>query len=235
MARIPLYKTAETEMRRRIAKGTWPPGTRLGNEFQLAEEFGVSQGTMRRALMTLEAEGLLSRKPGRGTLVAEPGAAGKPAAQAVQVPEPVPMRFYDEDGDEPAFDLYRAKVGHTRAEGEDLALFGKVGLHRAERMWKRGPRRSILEDIVLPETLVGGIEEEAGPELEEILDAHGLSPVSIDERSAARLTTMSESVALSCDRNTALLVLTRVARDAKGQPMARQMLLVADEGLGFGG
>jgi GntR family transcriptional regulator len=73
MARTPLYKAAETEMIRRIEAGEWEVGKRLPNEFVLAEEFKVSQGTMRRALMTLEGMGLLNRKPGRGTLVAKPG------------------------------------------------------------------------------------------------------------------------------------------------------------------
>ena len=46
---VPLYKAAETEMIRRIESGEWAPGLRLPNEFGLADEFGVSQGTMRRA------------------------------------------------------------------------------------------------------------------------------------------------------------------------------------------
>jgi DNA-binding GntR family transcriptional regulator len=75
MARTPLYKAAETEMIRRIEAGEWEVGKRLPNEFVLADEFKVSQGTMRRALMTLEGMGLLNRKPGRGTLVARPGPA----------------------------------------------------------------------------------------------------------------------------------------------------------------
>jgi DNA-binding GntR family transcriptional regulator len=79
MARTPLYKAAETEMIRRIEAGEWEVGKRLPNEFVLAEEFKVSQGTMRRALMTLEGMGLLNRKPGRGTLVAKPG--GRPFGQ----------------------------------------------------------------------------------------------------------------------------------------------------------
>ena len=65
----PLYKRAELEMTGRIASGRWKPGAILPNEFALAEEFGVSQGTVRKALMAMEARGLLSRAPGRGTMV----------------------------------------------------------------------------------------------------------------------------------------------------------------------
>ncbi len=71
MAREPLYRKTEEEMLRRIRSGDWEIGRRLPNEFSLADEFGVSQGTMRRALITLEGMGLLTRKPGRGTIVAK--------------------------------------------------------------------------------------------------------------------------------------------------------------------
>lgn len=58
-------------MLERISGGDWPPGTRLANEFVLADEFGVSQGTVRKALSGLEARGLVVRRPRHGTVVAE--------------------------------------------------------------------------------------------------------------------------------------------------------------------
>ena len=68
---MPLYQDIESEMLQRISSGDWPPGTRLANEFQLAEEFGVSQGTVRKALSGLLARGLVHRRPKHGTVVAE--------------------------------------------------------------------------------------------------------------------------------------------------------------------
>ena len=65
----PLYKRAEVLMTSNIATGKWEPGTVLPNEFVLAEELGVSQGTVRKALTAMEARGLLTRAPGRGTMV----------------------------------------------------------------------------------------------------------------------------------------------------------------------
>lgn len=65
----PLYKRAELEMVNRIANKTWMPGQQLPNEFVLAEEFNVSQGTIRKALSSMEKRGLLARHPGRGTSV----------------------------------------------------------------------------------------------------------------------------------------------------------------------
>ena len=65
----PLYKRAEIEMTNRIATGRWAAGSQLPNEFMLAEEFGVSQGTIRKALVAMENRGLLLRSPGRGTVI----------------------------------------------------------------------------------------------------------------------------------------------------------------------
>ncbi|CAM5271605.1 UTRA domain-containing protein OS=Streptomyces rutgersensis OX=53451 GN=F0345_28595 PE=4 SV=1 [Streptomyces diastaticus subsp. diastaticus] len=56
-------------IRLRIASGTWPAHYRLKSEPELAQEYGVSRGTLRRALTTLIEEGLLRQVRGRGTFV----------------------------------------------------------------------------------------------------------------------------------------------------------------------
>jgi DNA-binding transcriptional regulator YhcF (GntR family) len=65
----PLYTQVQDRMRERISTGEWKPNMAIPNEGDLAREFGVSSGTMRKALDALEAEGFLSRKQGRGTFV----------------------------------------------------------------------------------------------------------------------------------------------------------------------
>ena len=49
--------------------GEWKPGSAIPNESDLAREFGVSAGTMRKALDLMEGEHLLTRRQGRGTFV----------------------------------------------------------------------------------------------------------------------------------------------------------------------
>ena len=56
-------------MAERIASGEWKPSAAIPNESDLAREFGVSAGTMRKALDLMEAERLLTRRQGRGTFV----------------------------------------------------------------------------------------------------------------------------------------------------------------------
>lgn len=67
----PLYVQVRELMIGRMVQGVWKPGAVLPSEVQLADEFGVSQGTVRKALDALAAENLVIRRQGRGTFVAE--------------------------------------------------------------------------------------------------------------------------------------------------------------------
>src|SRR5262245_62185849 len=65
----PLYLQVRDALAARIAMGEWKPNTAIPNEGDLAREFGVSSGTMRKALDMMEGERLLTRRQGRGTFV----------------------------------------------------------------------------------------------------------------------------------------------------------------------
>ncbi|MFC8759905.1 LacI family DNA-binding transcriptional regulator [Streptomyces sp. NPDC057193] len=56
-------------LRRGIADGVWPPGSRLPAEPELAREHAVSISTVRRAVADLVAEELVVRRQGSGTFV----------------------------------------------------------------------------------------------------------------------------------------------------------------------
>jgi DNA-binding GntR family transcriptional regulator len=58
------------ELRARIIRGDFPPGTRL-RERDLAEEFDVSRIPLREALPQLEAEGFIVTLPRRGAVVTQ--------------------------------------------------------------------------------------------------------------------------------------------------------------------
>jgi GntR family transcriptional repressor for pyruvate dehydrogenase complex len=55
-----------------IAQGDVPAGTRLPSERELASLLGVSRASVREAIHELTLKGLVSRGPGRGTIVVEP-------------------------------------------------------------------------------------------------------------------------------------------------------------------
>jgi GntR family transcriptional regulator len=68
-AAAPLYEGVKRQISEAILLGKWPPGTVLPGEVALAQLFGVAVGTVRRALMDLTAEGLVSRRRKTGTVV----------------------------------------------------------------------------------------------------------------------------------------------------------------------
>lgn len=68
-SRQPLYMQAAGQLRLKIERGTWAPGTQIPIIEELQAEFGLSRATIREALDMLEREGLIDRFRGRGTFV----------------------------------------------------------------------------------------------------------------------------------------------------------------------
>lgn len=66
------YRKLFEELRKRIAGGELPPGSRLNSEPNLAKQYGVSRQTIRQAIALLEEEGLVDRVQGSGTYVRLP-------------------------------------------------------------------------------------------------------------------------------------------------------------------
>ncbi len=68
----PMYYRLKELLRKELAGGQYPPGTLVPSEFDLVARFGVSRSTVRRAVQELEMAGLVVRRQGKGTFVAEP-------------------------------------------------------------------------------------------------------------------------------------------------------------------
>lgn len=230
MARQPLYQIVEADMIARITKGEWEVGLRLPNEFGLADEFKVSQGTMRRALISLEAKGYLSRKPGRGTIVAARtatrpgGAVSAPLAPAIIDASGVPLTLAP----------FRGRVGARPATSREADHLGAARLVVLERTLKHRGARAALEELVISEgalTAAGAaLSEDAPAELRDHMTALGLSPARVEAEATVEMTDMSQSVALSTDRHTALLCVRSTAFDAADTPLAVQVLKLAVPG-----
>jgi GntR family transcriptional regulator len=66
----PLYKEVKRRLTDSLGAAEWKPGEAIPPEPQLAARFGVSIGTLRKAIDELVAENVLLRQQGRGTFVA---------------------------------------------------------------------------------------------------------------------------------------------------------------------
>ncbi|MBM4330783.1 MAG: GntR family transcriptional regulator [Deltaproteobacteria bacterium] len=68
-SRIPLYIQLETLLRNKIELGEISSAEKLPSGKELSQTYGVSQITVKKALATLSAEGLLRRQRGKGTFI----------------------------------------------------------------------------------------------------------------------------------------------------------------------
>lgn len=66
---LPLYEVVKRQITEAIMIGTLEPGSVLPSEVALSQTYGVAVGTIRRALMDLTNDGLLSRRRKTGTIV----------------------------------------------------------------------------------------------------------------------------------------------------------------------
>lgn len=73
----PLHAQLASRLRDKVLSGAWPHGSYIPSESDLMARYHVSRGTVRRAVATLTAEGLLSPRKGSGTLVGQ-GRMGRP-------------------------------------------------------------------------------------------------------------------------------------------------------------
>ena len=67
----PLYQQLMTRLKNDITAGVYPAGARIPSEQLLCDTYGVSRVTVRKAMLDLVQEGLLVRRQGKGTFVAE--------------------------------------------------------------------------------------------------------------------------------------------------------------------
>ncbi len=72
----PRYATIKRFLVDAIRAGKLKPGDRVPSESELVTKFGVSRMTANRALRELQSAGLLDRRAGSGTFIAEPRPIG---------------------------------------------------------------------------------------------------------------------------------------------------------------
>ena len=68
----PLSTRIRADIERNILSGKWPPGYRIPFERELVEQYGCSRMTVNKALLTLAANGVITRRRSVGSFVAQP-------------------------------------------------------------------------------------------------------------------------------------------------------------------
>ena len=71
-AAVALHHQIKEDVFLHLRSGRWPPGFELPSEESLCRHYGVSRGTLRRAISDLVSDGYIERQRGRGTFVSRP-------------------------------------------------------------------------------------------------------------------------------------------------------------------
>jgi GntR family transcriptional regulator len=210
---VPAYAQIEDQLAARIESGELRAGERLPPERDLAEGLGVSRMTVRQALSSLAARGLVERGVGRGTFVArdkldhdlgrvagfselmerhglEPGAqliaaAEKPAPDAIAAALGI-------DEGAPVYRIQRLRFG----AGVPMAL---------EDSWLPAAPFPRLLDLGLTRSLYGLMR-----------DLFELEPVRAVERLEPVLARAHEAAALEVSEGSPLMLVERTAYAADG-------------------
>ena len=210
----PLYKQVEEYVTQLIVEQRWKPGEMLPNEFQLADEFNVSQGTIRKALNILTSDKILERKQGVGTFVSE-----RTSQNALYKFFPIVA-----DGNKPELpksETLSRKVEVATADvAENLQLKADEEVIVLSRKRKIDGELCILEDIYLPRKYFEGLMEENDipHTLYHFYQTNYHHTVhNISDRIKAVLANKSDAEQLNISVNDPLLTFTRIAHSLEGK------------------
>jgi len=149
----PLYAQIKGLLIASLQGGEWKAGEAIPSELDLAGRFGVSQGTVRKAIDEMASENLLVRRQGKGTFVTTH------AEQKMQ------YRFLRLVPDEGSTSLERQLLDCKRmrapaAIAKQLQMRAGEQMVEVRRLLKAAGRPVVLDDIWLPGQLFKGLTTE---------------------------------------------------------------------------
>jgi GntR family transcriptional regulator len=209
----PLYLQVRDALATRIAGGEWKPNAAIPNESDLAREFGVSSGTMRKALDMMEAERLLTRRQGRGTFVND------------QSSEELAERFSNIHatngeriaGESKMLSIVQAQANPAECARLRLRADDQVWRIQRVRMYKGQP--FLLEEVVMPAALFPNLDaqEAFNHRIVVLAQQYGILLGRGEERVSIGTASPSVAETLSLKAGAPILVLDRLVHDLDGQ------------------
>lgn len=147
----PLYQQIKSLLLKSLSAGEWLPGQVIPSEIELAARFGVSQGTVRKAIDEMATENVLVRRQGKGTFV---------ATHAEQETQYRFLRLMPDDGSPPALQRRLLDCRRMRAPLEVarlLALKSGETAVQVRRLLLANEKPVVLDDLWLPGSLFKGL------------------------------------------------------------------------------
>ncbi|HQF02437.1 MAG TPA: GntR family transcriptional regulator [Phycicoccus sp.] len=211
---VPLYHQLAEQLTAVIENGTLKPGDAFENELALADRLDLSRPTVRRAIAELVGRGLLVRRRGVGTTVAN---------QVIHRRDELTSLYDDLDrrGSKPtttilAFDPARVDARAAAAMG----LPADTPLVYIERLRLADDIPTALMHNYLPPAFDDLTEADlTGTSLYAVLRARGVRPVIAHQTIGARRPEPRERKLLELASGDPLLTMNRRAFDASGGPV----------------
>ena len=214
----PLYRQIKALITQALEAGEWRPGQVIPSEQELAVRFGVSQGTVRKAIDEMAAENLLVRKQGKGTYVAshnDPRALFRflrlvPLDGDLSHPTSVPL------------DCWRAKAGQEASRM--LAIEPGAPIIIVRRLLQFALKPVVIDEIYLSGETFQGLTAEVlqswNGSLYSLFETRfGLRMIRAQERIRAVAADRNASEALKVAEGTPLLSVERVTYTYGDKPV----------------
>jgi GntR family transcriptional regulator len=207
----PLYGQIRALIERALEAGEWAPGAAIPSELELASRFGVSQGTVRKAIQSLAAENLLVRRQGKGTYVATHTEEKTSNFRFLRI------RRNDGQPEYPRsrlVDLRRAKASAEVARA--LGIRTGEPTYQLRRVLEYGGRPAVLDEITLPAALFQGLtrarcESYPGSMYGFFESQFGVRMLRAEERLHAVAADAASAALLEVAPGTPLLAVDRIA------------------------
>ena len=222
---LPLYQQVKRHLVQRVLAGEWKPGQSLPSEQKLAQEYKLSQGTVRKAIEEMAQEGLVSRQAGRGTFVTSHSGNYEPFRF---------HRLFDNEGRRIATDA----VSFVRVEDRSIDARAAAGLQldpgapstECLRLRHLDDQPVLVEKIVLNARLTPDIapilSREEPPSIYQLLERdYNLLVTRVVERVRARGAAGEEARLLGLAEGTPVLEVERIAYSLGGAPVEWRIMV----------
>lgn len=211
---VPLYHQLAQQLAAAIDTGVLKPGDAFENELSLADRLELSRPTVRRAIVELVTRGLLVRRRGIGTTVAN---------EVIHRRNELTSLYDDlrKNGREPLTEVLAFNtdfVDQRAAQVLGLQPDAKLVYLERLRSVQEGPM-AILRNWLAPNWSDLNLEDLATHGLYNALRLRGITPSVAHQTIGARPSEPGERKLLQLDKNDPVLTMTRRAYDSAGNPV----------------
>lgn len=217
---LPLYEVVKREITEAIMIGKFGPGAVLPSEIALSQTYGVAVGTIRRALMDLTNDGLLSRRRKTGTVV-----TGRKPQHSLRLF----FQYFRLHGIDGSLSKSVTKVTNIKNGSASPMDAEKLQIEQGAPVVTFHRVRYIDDKPIMHEILTLARERvpdfpsspEAMPPLFylHLLDAYGIRISAIREQVGADLANESDETWLGLKRPSAVLTIDEIAYDQVAVPV----------------